>query len=107
MPTRKRLTDAGIARLRAGAREYTVWDTGVAGLGVRVRPSGSRTFIFHRKTAAGVRKMSFGPALLGKRDTMHEIDNRFLDKAPPRRRLARRSRTRNRGLLRHQGLATS
>ena len=66
MPTRKRLTDAGIARLRAGAREYTVWDTGVAGLGVRVRPSGSRTFIYHRKTAAGVRKMSFGPAALRK-----------------------------------------
>ena len=66
MPTRKRLTDAGIARLRAGTREYTLWDTGVAGLGVRVRPSGSRTFIYHRKTAAGVRKMSFGPAALRK-----------------------------------------
>ena len=66
MPRRKRLTDAGIARLRAGAREYTVWDTGVAGLGVRVRPSGSRTFIYHRKTEGGVRKMSFGPAVLRK-----------------------------------------
>ena len=64
MPTRKRLTDAGIARLRAGAREYTVWDTQAAGLGVRVRPSGSRTFIYHRKTEGGVRKMSFGPAAL-------------------------------------------
>ena len=64
MPRRKRLTDAGIARLRAQAREYTVWDTGVAGLGVRVRPSGSRTFIYHRKTEAGMRKMSFGPAAL-------------------------------------------
>ncbi|MYE60451.1 MAG: DUF4102 domain-containing protein, partial [Alphaproteobacteria bacterium] len=66
MPKRKRLTDAGIARLRAEDREYTVWDTGVAGLGVRVRPSGSRTFIYHRKTADGVRKMSFGPAALCK-----------------------------------------
>ena len=27
MPRRKRLTDTGIARLRAQAREYTVWDT--------------------------------------------------------------------------------
>ena len=66
MPTRKRLTDAGIARLRSKAREYTLWDTGVAGLGVRVRPSGSRTFIYHRKTDRGVRKMSFGPAALRK-----------------------------------------
>ena len=66
MPRRKRLTDAGIARLRTQDREYTVWDTGVAGLGVRVRPSGSRTFVYHRKTAAGARKMSFGPAALCK-----------------------------------------
>ncbi len=64
MPRRKRLTDAGIARLRPGAREYTLWDTGIAGLGVRVRPSGSRTFIYHRRTEGGVRKMSFGPAAL-------------------------------------------
>ncbi len=66
MPRRKRLTDAGIARLRAEAREYTVWDTGVAGLGVRVRPSGSRTWIYHRRTDRGIRKMSFGPATLRK-----------------------------------------
>ena len=66
MPRRKRLTDAGIARLRPEAREYTLWDTGIAGLGVRVRPSGSRTFIYHRKTDGGVKKMSFGPAALRK-----------------------------------------
>ncbi len=66
MPRRRRLTDAGIARLRAKGREYTVRDTVVAGLGVRVRPSGSRTFIYHRKTDTGVTKMSFGPTLLRK-----------------------------------------
>ncbi len=66
MPRRRRLTDAGIARLRPEAREYTVWDTNMAGLGVRVRPSGSRTFIYHRKTDRGVKKMSFGPAALRK-----------------------------------------
>ncbi|MCY3761804.1 MAG: site-specific integrase [Gemmatimonadetes bacterium] len=66
MPKRRRLTDAGIARLRPEAREYTVWDMNMAGLGVRVRPSGSRTFIYHRKTDTGVKKMSFGPALLRK-----------------------------------------
>ena len=56
------MTDAGVARLRPEEREYTVRDTVVAGLGVRVRPSGSRTFIYHRKTDRGVKKMSFGPA---------------------------------------------
>ena len=96
MPRRKRLTDAGIARLRARAREYTVWDTGVAGLGVRVRPSGSRTFIYHRRTEGGVRKMSFGPAALRKveevrRDCLAaaseavaavETDERHCERAP-------------------------
>ena len=66
MPRRRRLTDAGIARLRAQTREYTVWDTNIAGLGVRVRPSGSRTFVYHLKTDGGVKKMSFGPAKLRK-----------------------------------------
>jgi len=60
MARRKRLTDAGIARLRPEAREYTVWDTRVAGLGVRVRPSGRSTFVYHRKVGGKVRKTSFG-----------------------------------------------
>ena len=64
MPRRKRLTDAGIARLRPEPREYTVWDTRVPGLGVRVRPSGNCTYIHHRKSSAGVKKVSLGPATL-------------------------------------------
>ena len=35
-----RLTDAGVGRLRPRKTEYVVWDSQVAGLGVRVRPSG-------------------------------------------------------------------
>ena len=66
MPRRKRLTDAGIARLTPEAREYTVWDMNIAGLGVRVRPSGSKTWVYHRKTSEGMRKISFGPAGLRK-----------------------------------------
>ena len=62
MPRRKRLTDASIARLRPERREFTVWDTRVPGLGVRVRPSGLRTYIHLRKSPAGVKKVSLGPA---------------------------------------------
>ena len=62
MPRRRRLTDAGIARLRPEPREYTVWDTRVRGLGVRVRSSGARTYVHHRPSSAGVRKVSLGPA---------------------------------------------
>ena len=64
MARRRRLTDAGIARLRPEPREYTVWDTRVAGLGVRIRPSGTRTYIHHHKSPAGVKKVSLGSATL-------------------------------------------
>ena len=64
MPRRRRLTDHGIARLRREQREYTVWDTRVAGLGVRVRPSGLPTYIHLRKSSAGVKKISLGPVSL-------------------------------------------
>ena len=73
MPQRRRLTDVGIARLCPEAREYTVWDMGLAGLGVRVRPSGSRTFIYHRKTDRGVKKLSFGPVALSKVEDVRRL----------------------------------
>ena len=57
---RIRLTDARIAALRPGKREYTVWDARTAGLGVRVRPSGHRSYVYLR----GGRKASLGPATL-------------------------------------------
>ena len=61
---RIRLTDVGIARLRPGKREYTVWDSRLPGLGVRVRPSGGCSWIFLRKTGGGTRRVSLGPAAL-------------------------------------------
>ena len=57
---RVRLTDARVAALRPRKREYTVWDERMAGLGVRVRPSGHRSYIYLR----GGRKASLGPAAL-------------------------------------------
>ena len=58
---RIRLTDAAIARLRPCEREYTVWDTRVAGLGVRVRPSGGASFVFLRKIEGRSKLFSLGP----------------------------------------------
>ena len=40
---RMELTDAAVTRLRPREREYTVRDTRIAGLGVRVRPTGGRS----------------------------------------------------------------
>ena len=61
---RRRLTDANVVRLAPASREYTVWDTRLAGLGVRVRPSGHRSFVYCRKGEGGARRITLGPAAL-------------------------------------------
>ena len=57
---RRRLTDAAIARLRAREREYTVWDSAVPGLGVRVRPTGGKSYVLLRQPPTGSRRVSLG-----------------------------------------------
>ena len=62
MTRKMRLSDANAARLKPEGAEYTVWDTRVAGLGVRVRPSGYRAYVYHdnrgRHTLGAVALMS-------------------------------------------------
>ncbi|MDE0174362.1 MAG: site-specific integrase [Defluviicoccus sp.] len=63
MPARERrkLTDAAVARLRPRAREYTVWDSRVPGLGVRVRPTGGKSWVMLEETDGRSRRVSLGP----------------------------------------------
>ena len=63
MPRRVRLTDAAVARLRPAAAEYTVRDTRTAGLGVRVRPEGGKSYVFHGRAGSepAARKHTLGP----------------------------------------------
>ena len=63
MPARERrkLTDTAVARLRPGDREYTVWDTRVPGLGVRVRPTGARTWVILEEREGRAKRISLGP----------------------------------------------
>ena len=58
---RLKLTDAAIARLSPRGREYTVWDSRVAGLGVRVRPTGGRSWVLLLDTGGRTRRVSLGP----------------------------------------------
>ena len=58
---RRRLSDAAIARLRPREREYAVWDSVVPGLGVRVRPTGAKTYVLLRRSAGASRRVSLGP----------------------------------------------
>ena len=59
-PKRMRLTHAAVSRLRPGEREYTVWDTTVRGLGVRVRTTGGKSWILLHRSASGSRRISLG-----------------------------------------------
>ena len=63
MATRKRirLTDAGIARLRPDAREFTVWDSRVPGLGVRVGQNGGKSYVLIRTVEGRTKRVSLGP----------------------------------------------
>ena len=58
---RRRLTDAAIARLRAREREYTVWDSAVSGLGVRVRPTGGKSYVMLCQSSGVSKRVSLGP----------------------------------------------
>ncbi|MCY4592521.1 MAG: tyrosine-type recombinase/integrase [Alphaproteobacteria bacterium] len=61
---RTRLTDRTIVRLRPREREYTVWDSHCVGLGVRVRPTGARSYVLLENTAGRSRRVSLGPVSL-------------------------------------------
>ena len=61
---RIRLTDAGVGRLKPDTTEYTVWDSDVPGLGVRVRPSGHRSFVWHGRVQGELVRTTVGPAAL-------------------------------------------
>ena len=61
---RMRLTDRAVARLRTREREYTVWDSRVAGLGVRVRPTGGQSYVLLEHVSGRSRRVSLGPVSL-------------------------------------------
>ena len=58
---RLKLTDAAIARLRPREREYAVWDSRVPGLGVRVRPTGGRSWVLLLDAGGRTKRVSLGP----------------------------------------------
>ena len=64
MTRRIRLSDRNVSGLRAEKREYTVWDVRVADLGVRVRPSGYRTFVCLEQHEGTSRRHTLGPVNL-------------------------------------------
>ena len=68
-----RLTDARIARLKPGGTEYIVKDSRTGGLGVRIRPSGHRSFVWHGTVNGKVVRTTVGSTALM---TMEEARSR-------------------------------
>ena len=65
MPARERrkLTDGAVARLWPRDREYTVWDSRLPGLGVRVRPTGGKSWVMLRDAGGRSKRVSLGPVM--------------------------------------------
>ena len=68
MARKIKLTNARIAKLKARDIEYMVWDTRIAGFGVRVRPTGHKSYVYHRHAEGHSRKFTLGPVALGSVD---------------------------------------
>ena len=68
MARKIKLTDARIGKLKAREIEYMVWDTRIAGFGVRVRPTGHKSYVYHRHAKGQSRKFTLGPVALGSVD---------------------------------------
>ena len=64
MARRMRLSDRNVSQLRVERSEYTVWDTRMTGFGVRVRPTGYRSFVFLDSRDGSSKRHTLGPTTL-------------------------------------------
>ena len=79
-----RLTDAVVRRLRPGSTEYIVRDIRIAGLGVRVRPSGHRSFVWHGTVNGRMVRTTVGSAALMTMEKARAACRALLDGSHPR-----------------------
>ena len=59
-PVKKPLTRTAIAAARPRKAEYTLWDGALAHFGVRLHPSGARSFIVQTRVNGRMRKLTLG-----------------------------------------------
>ena len=78
-----RLTNEGVARLKPGKTEYIVRDMRVTGLGVRVRPSGHRSFVWHGTVNGKMVRTTIGSAALMTVEEARSACRAFLDGSHP------------------------
>ena len=79
--TRLTLTEPAVEALEPGDKPWTAWDDRLTGFGVRIEPSGTKSFLVNYRTGGGGRKAPNKRVVLG----------RHGDLTPARaRRMARR-----------------
>ena len=97
---RTRLTVKAIAAAKPAAREYTLWDTQLAHFGIRVLPSGVKSYILQTRVNGRMRKITLGrfselPLDAARREAASVLARLWggEDVKPPRKRMAPLFRT--------------
>ena len=83
------LTARSVAAVRPEARRYIVWDAKLTGFGLRVSPSGTRSFMVQYRTPGGGRRAANRKKVLGRAPEMTPARARSLARAWLRRVAAR------------------
>ena len=64
--TRLTLTEPAVEALAPGDRPWTAWDDRLTGFGVRIEPSGTKSFLVNYRTGGGGRKAPNKRVVLGR-----------------------------------------
>lgn len=84
----QRITQKVIANAAPKASDYTIWDVDLAGFGLRIRPSGTKRFVYYYRNVLGQqRRMTIGDAKTLKLDdvrtTVQELAGKVANHMDP------------------------
>jgi integrase len=76
-----RLTEKSVARITPGDRDVFEWDDAMPGFGVRVKPSGAKSYIIQYRRGAVSKRMTIGSCALFRLEQARERARRLLSAA--------------------------
>jgi integrase len=76
-----RLTEKSVARITPGDRDVFEWDDAMPGFGVRVKPSGAKSYIIQYRQGAVSKRMTIGSSVLFRLEQARERARRLLSAA--------------------------
>ena len=78
MNKRIKLTKTTVRALQPGPSEYLVWDCDLSRFGVRVKPSGAKTYVVQYRTDGRQRRRKIGSAKIISADAARDQARRYL-----------------------------